>query len=157
MGEVRALPLERTWLYRDAVRADIYRLAQALRPEQRAAIVKFGRSVAAQHLPYRSTSSFSDLYAAWLLWDPAADGPRNAERFDAALNRLREQKETLHSFDCATLVWRAYWEGTARTVDLGEPNRVELGGQLAGSLSAAFRRASHLISCLLTAFTGVEN
>ena len=140
LGEIRALPLEHSGLYRTPGQARIFRLARGVPPEQRDAIVRFGKSLLNRGLHYRDAASFADLYSAWLLWDPRADRPRNSDRFDEVVTRLREQKESLTTFDCATLIWRAYWEGTDRQVDLSEPNRMEIRGQLAGKLSEAFLR-----------------
>jgi len=141
LGEVRTVPIEQSMAYRRGERVAIYRSVAPLSLHERRALIEFLGSVVNHGLRYWSASEdFSNLYAAWLLWDPRADRPRDAGRFARLLNTMESRKLARDRFTCASLIWRAYWTATQGRLDLASPNCEHLGGRLGGALSPAFLR-----------------
>jgi hypothetical protein len=138
LDTIRAVPIEQSLVWR-ADTADIFRLKDGLAPAERAAFVAFLRGVVNRGLKFRSTAEeFSALYNAWLQWDAKHDRPVQEARFQAALDRLHAHKSSLEKFNCTTLVWRAYQEASKGRIDLGDPNRMQFTGRLAGGFTPAF-------------------
>jgi hypothetical protein len=129
-GPVAAVPFESSIAFREADRVEAFRLAAGLSNGDRTRIVTWARATAARGLPFRATGDFGDIYRAWLLWDPKTDSPRDAAEFERMLDALRERLTATDSYDCATLVWRAYRDNTAAHIDLATPNRIALGGAI---------------------------
>ncbi len=127
-GPVAAVPIEESLGWRAADRVDAFRLAAGLADADRGRIVAWARAIAARGLPFRATGDFGDIYRAWLLWDPKTDRPRDAAEFQRMLDAMRERLTASDSFDCATLVWRAYRDNTAAHIDLGSPNNIAFAG-----------------------------
>ena len=139
LGEVRAVPIEQTLEWREAQSIDIFRLRGGLSSPDREAVLAFARGVVSRGLKFWTTGEeFAALYAVWLQWDQHRDRPVHAARFQQALNRLQTHKFSMEKFNCATFIWRAYWEGSQERIDLGDPNRMKFGGRLAAAFTPAF-------------------
>ncbi len=132
LDEVRAVPIEQTLEWHVAKFIDVFRLKGGLPPADREAVLGFARGVVNRGLKFWTTpEEVAALYAVWLQWDAQNDRPFHAVHFQQALDRLRANKFSLDRFNCTTLVWRAFREGSKGRIDLGDPNRLELGGNLA--------------------------
>jgi hypothetical protein len=139
LGEIRAVPIERTLAWREATSVDIFRLKGGLSPTERDAVLDFARGAASRDLKFwTAAEETAALYTVWLRWDVQRDRPLDAVLFQQALDRLRTGKFSLERFNCATLVWRAFLEGSKGRIDFSDPNRIEFGGQLATAFTAAF-------------------
>jgi len=139
LGEVRTVPIEQSLAFRLGTSVAILRPSTALRPVEERALVEFLGSVANRGLKYWSVAEdFSNMYSAWVLWDSRADRPRDPAAFERVVERLNASKLTTARFNCAGLIWRAYWTATQGRVDLATPNRAEIGGRLAGAFTPAF-------------------
>ena len=124
-----AVPLDETLGWRNGDRVDIFRPNPPLTPAERDRAVAWARDTAARGLPFWSlTECFGLLFRAWLMWDTRLDAPRDPRGFEKVLEAFHARKLAVDRFDCVTLVWRAYWEGTHGRVDLSIPNRVTFGG-----------------------------
>ena len=135
---VGAVPLSESLGWRNADRVAIFRPNPPLTPAERARAIAWTRETTARGLPFWSvTEDFGLLFRVWLMWDPRLDAPRDPRGFEHVLEALRARKLALDRFDCATLVWRAYWEATHGRVDLSVPNRVAFGG-VGATMSARF-------------------
>ena len=148
LGEVRAVPIERSLSFRDGARTGIFRVQPLLTFSQREAVVAYALSLVNRGLRFWSAADdFGALYRTLLLWDTKRDRPFDELRFHQALDALDRRKTALDRFNCATLVWRSYWEGTQHQIDLSEPNQVKVGGTLQGMATAAFidRLRSHFV------------
>jgi hypothetical protein len=128
-GPVAAVPIQESLVWRNGDRVDIFRLAGKLESGDRARILAWARRTATRGLAFRTTE-LGDIYRAWLLWDPNADKPRDADEFASIVGELRGRLQTSDAYDCATLVWHAYLDNTAQHIDLASPNRVVLGGAM---------------------------
>jgi hypothetical protein len=139
LGEVRTVPIEQSMAFRHGTTVAILRPAAPLSLGERQALLEFLGSVVNRGLRYWSAAEdFSNLYSAWILWDPRADRPRDPVRFARVLDTLESRKFATDRFTCAGLVWRAYWTATQGRVDLAAPNHAEIGGRLAGALTRGF-------------------
>ena len=139
LGEIRAVPIEQALPWRGADAVDIFRLQGGLPSSEREELVRFVRGIVNGGSRFWSTGEeFAALYTVWLQWDQRRDRPVQEARFRAALERLQAHKLSLGRFNCATLVWRAYWEASKGRVDLGDPNRMEFAGRLATAFTPAF-------------------
>jgi hypothetical protein len=138
LGEVRTVPIEQSMAFRRGTSVVILRPALPLNPRERQALLEFLGSVVNRGLTYWSAEDFSNIYSAWLLWDPRAERPRDPVRFARVLDTLESRKFATDRFTCAGLVWRAYWTATEGRVDLAAPNRAEIGGRLAGAFTPGF-------------------
>ena len=139
LGEIRAVPIEQALPWREADVIDIFRLKDGLPPSERQQLIGFVRGRVNRGLKFWSTAEeFAALYTVWLQWDQRRDRPVQEARFRAALDRLQAYKLSLDRFNCATLIWRAYWEASEGRIDLGSPNRMEFGGRLATAFTPAF-------------------
>jgi hypothetical protein len=127
-GMIAAVPIEESLAWTRS-EAGLYRLQGGFRPGERDRLLAWGRTVAHRGLSFWSvTYDFGALYRAWLMWDFEKDRPRDPAEFEAQIAALRARMNATDRFDCVTLVWRAYQEGTHGRVDLGTPNRTTLEG-----------------------------
>jgi len=139
LGEVRTVPIEQSMAFRRGQSVTILRPAVPLNTRERLALFEFLGSVVNRGIRYWSAAEdFSNLYTAWILWDPRADRPRDPARFSHVLESLESRKFATDRFTCAGLVWRAYWAATQGRVDLASPNHTEIGGRLAGAFTPGF-------------------
>jgi len=139
LEEIRAVPIEQTLEWRVAKFIDVFRLKGGLSPTDREGVLGFARGVVNRGLKFWTTAEeVAALYAVWVQWDPQSGRPFNAVHFQQALDRLRANKFSVERFNCTTLVWRAFREGSKGRIDLGDPNRLELGGNLATAFTPAF-------------------
>lgn len=149
-GPVAAVTIEQGLSWRGADRVDLFRLDGGLESEDQIKIVEWARRTAARGLPFRA-SEFGDVYRAWLLWDPRSDRPRDAAEFERLLAELRARLQASDAYDCATLVWHAYLDNTARHIDLASPNRVTWGGALK-NVSGRFAATLHPLAIVPDSF-----
>ena len=139
LGEVRSVPIEQTLAFHATQKVDFFRLKGGLNPQEREAILRFAGGTVNRGLKFWTASDdFGAIYNVWLQWDQQHDRPFNEAAFKKALDGLRSRMFSDQRFNCTTLVWRAYWEGSKGRIDLADPNRMGLGGQLARAFSAAF-------------------
>lgn len=139
LGEVRSVPIEESLAWRTAQKIDLLRVNGGLGPRDRESILRFAKGLVNRELKFWSASDdFGAVYSMWLQWDPQHDRPLNPVRFQKALDGLRARKFSDQRFNCTTLVWRSYWEGSQGQIDLAAPNRMTLGGQFAHAFTPAF-------------------
>ncbi len=139
LGEVRTVPIEQSFPFRRGENVAILRPAQPLTKSEQQELLEFLGRVVNKGLRYWSAAEdFSNMYSAWILWNPRADRPRDPVRFERIVHRLESSKLATDRFTCASLVWRAYWTATGGRVDLATPNRAEIGGRLGGAFTPGF-------------------
>ena len=127
-GPVAAVPIEQTLAFRYGDRIDLFRPKDELGAADRERILAWSRRTAAKGLPFLADEAFGDAYRIWLLWDQAADKPRDAAEVASIAQTMRQRLESTNAFDCATLIWHAYRDNTAAHIDLAHPSRAEWGG-----------------------------
>lgn len=136
LGDVRAVSPELSLAFAGASRVDLFRFAGDPSIPRRAAA--WTRSTVARSPSFWSTTEdFAAIYQLWRLWNFHTDAPFNRARFAAALARLRARKWSLDRFNCATLVWRAFYEAGGPSADLSTPNLAFDSGSVLGITTPA--------------------
>jgi hypothetical protein len=127
-GVITAVPIEENLAF-TRIETDFYRLKEGFRPGERERLLAWSRTVANREASFWSiTRDFGALYRTWAMWDFQKDQPRNPAEFAAQIAALRARMNATDRFDCVTLIWQAYLQGTGGRVDLGTPNRTEFEG-----------------------------
>jgi hypothetical protein len=144
-GQVRSVPLEHSLAWNGAVTMTAWHPRLPLTGATRSAIVTWAQNITIQGLPYGNIASMSsEVLAADALWaiESVTPTPAILTRFNGFLTLLNSAKNSTTSFVCSTLVWRAYWEGTAHTLDISTPNNITATpGSVLGNLPTPFRDA----------------
>lgn len=146
-GQVRSVPLEHSLAWNGALTMTAWHPIPALSlpGATRSAIVAWAQNVTMQGLPYGNIASMSsEVLAADALFAVQSLTPTPAllTRFNGFLSLLNSAKNSITSFICSTLVWRAYWEGTGHSLDISTPNNITATpGSVLGNLPTPFRSA----------------
>jgi hypothetical protein len=121
-GITRAIALEQSDIWAGAVRIAGFTPVAPLSSAYRDGITSYANSKLG--LPYWSYGQlFGPLSGAAALW-PIHTVPGASSRYTALLTQMDANKNLDTAFECGTLVWRAYLEGTQHTVDISVPNNM---------------------------------
>jgi N-acetylneuraminic acid mutarotase len=123
-GQVRALPLEQSLVWTAQRLTGWTPKNSPLSSTERDGIVGWAADITNQGLPYWSltTDIGIPITGAWLLFSNTCG--LVTPRFNSFINLLNTSKNSVSKFICGTLVWRAYFEGTAHTLDISNPNNI---------------------------------
>ena len=118
-GITQVVTLEGSALWDKTTRIADFTPRNPLTAVQRDGIIAYARGKSG--LPYWNyAETFDPLIGAYALWPVFA----GTARFKAFLNQMNASKNLDTAFECATLVWRAYLEGTSHLVDISNPNNM---------------------------------
>ena len=124
-SQVRTLPLESSLVFTSGIQVDLFRPNVSLNAVSRTAVTAAAAHYTALGLPYWGL--YTDLTQPFLLayhyWDPSFHHATSQARFDQIRAYILSKKMKTDAFICSTLVWRAYLDGTAGTIDISHPNR----------------------------------
>jgi len=144
-GTVRSVPLEHSLAWNGATTMTAWRPSVSLSGANRNAAVTWAQTVTTQGLPYANVAAMSaEVLAADGLFavEQVSPSPALLTRLNGFLSLLNAVKNSTTSFICSTLVWRAYWEGTAHALDISTPNNITAApGSFLGSLPVPFQSA----------------
>jgi len=123
-SEVRELPLDISTAYQIFPnRVAVFRPRVALSNSQRDAIVHWARITTQRNLPYWSIPQLvTPVVWAYLAWSGTLHLPVQPALYLVALWAMAQSTLSTDRFICSTLVWRAYLEGTAGSMNLAVPN-----------------------------------
>ncbi len=120
-GITRIVPLESSDLWPGTQRIASFS-STTLTGAQRSAIVAYANSKVG--VPYWSyTQTFGPLGGAWTIWQIFFRGVIPVP-FSLFLNQMNVNKNLETAFECATFVWRSYYEGTGHALDISNPNNM---------------------------------